>query len=168
MELFDRKTKTLPIAIREATEGDIPFLFSSWLKSFRSGLLPREVDNTIYFTEHHKVVEKLLKCSTTLIATSPDDPATIYGYVVYQHIDGILTLHYCYVKHTFRGMGVLRQLLKSIEHDWNTTGLFSHMTKIFERLSLKYNLVYHPYILINYNQNTQNIQNNEATNDKES
>lgn len=153
MELFDRKTKTLPISIREANEGDLHFVFSSWLKSYRSsGWGCKFVDNTIYFTEQHKLVERLLKRCTTLIATDPADPATIYGYVVFEKIDGILVFHYCYTKHTFRAMGVLRQLLKSMDHDWNMAGLYTHMTKLFDRLSLKYNLVYHPYILVNYNE----------------
>lgn len=155
MELHDKKQKMLPIAIREAQEGDIPFIFSSWLKSFRSGLMNKEVDNTIYFSEHHKLTERLLKRSTTLMAVSPDDPATIYGYICFEKIEGLFVLHYVYVKHTFRAMGVMRQLMKATGQDFKTAGLFSHMTKIFERLSLKYDLIYHPYILINYNIETQ-------------
>ncbi|MEZ0209216.1 MAG: hypothetical protein ACAH17_03525 [Candidatus Paceibacterota bacterium] len=150
MEFKDRKQKSMPIAIRDAQEGDIPFIFSSWLKSFRPGLVCRHVDNTIYYAEHHKVVEKILKRATCLVATDPADPATIYGYLVFERIDGILTIHYSYVKHTFRAMGVLRQLLKSFEHDWNNAGLFTHSTILGARLSLKYNLVYHPYILFNH------------------
>jgi predicted GNAT family acetyltransferase len=122
-------------------------------------LLCKHVDNTIYFSEHHKLVEKLLKRSTTVIAVDPNDPATIYGYLTYERLEGILVVHYSYVKHTFRGMGVLRQLLKSIEHDWNTAGLFTHSTIISARLSLKYNLIYHPYILINYNESPQESKN---------
>lgn len=152
MDLVDRKAKTLPIVIREAQEGDIPFIFNSWLQSFRSGLMPKKVDNTIYFSEHHKVIERLIKRAPTLIACDPADPATIYGYLCYEKIDGVFVLHYCYVKHTFRAMGVMRQLLAATEQDFkNNSGVFSHMTMIFERLALKYNLIYHPYILINYN-----------------
>jgi GNAT superfamily N-acetyltransferase len=154
MEFMDRKNKSLPIAIREAQEGDIPFLFSSWLKSFRSGLMPKKVDNTIFFSEHHKLAERLLKRSKTLVATDPADPATIYGYLVFERIEGIFVLHYVYVKHTFRAMGVMRQLMAATEQDFKLAGLFSHMTEIMERLALKYNLVYHPYILINYNEIT--------------
>ena len=158
MELFDRKSRTLPISIREATPEDLSFIFSSWLKSFRSGLICKHVDNTIYFSEHHKVIERLLKRSTTVMACDPNDPATIYGYLCFDRVEGILVVHYAYVKQTFRGMGVLRQLLKSIEgHDWNGAGLFSHSTLISSRLSLKYNLVYHPYILLNYNNQPEQV-----------
>lgn len=155
MDFLERKNKTLPISIREAQEGDIPFLFSSWLKSYRSGLLPRQVDNTIFFSEHHKVVEKLLNRSKTLIAVDPDDPATIYGWLCFERIDGLFVLHYVYIKHTFRAMGVMRQLMLATEQDFKLAGLFSHMTKIFERLSLKYNLVYNPYLIINYDKSSE-------------
>jgi GNAT superfamily N-acetyltransferase len=89
-----------------------------------------------------------------LVATDPADPATIYGYLVFERIEGIFVLHYVYVKHTFRAMGVMRQLMAATEQDFKLAGLFSHMTEIMERLALKYNLVYHPYILINYNEIT--------------
>jgi hypothetical protein len=150
--ISDRRSKTMPISIREALEGDIPFVFSSWLKSFRTGLITKFVDNNIYFSEQHKVVERLLRRSNTIMAVSPTDPATIYGYLVTERIDGILVVHYGYTKQTFRGMGVLRQLLATIEHDFNrNTGLYTHSTVISARLGIKYNLIYHPYILINYN-----------------
>ncbi len=153
MQIYDRKSKNIPIAIRDGVPEDVSFIFSSWLKSYRGGggMLQRHVDNTIYFTEQHKLVERLLKRCVVKIATDPADPATIYGYIVYEHLDGILTMHYGYVKQTFRAMGVLRQLLKSFDHDWNGAGLYTHSTIIAARLSLKYNLVYHPYILVNYN-----------------
>lgn len=151
MDLLDRKSKSLPISIRDAEEGDISFIFSSWLKSYRPGLLCKHVDNTIYFAEHHKLVERLLRRSFTIIATDPADPATIYGYLTYERVEGLLVIHYAYVKHTFRAMGVLRQLLASLKHDWKLAGLYTHSTIISARLSMKYNLIYHPYILINYN-----------------
>lgn len=53
--------KQLPIRIREATEPDISFIFNAWLKSFRDSSLTRNVTSTIYFSEHHKVIENLLK-----------------------------------------------------------------------------------------------------------
>lgn len=157
MQVFDRKTKTIPISIRDGLEGDVSFIFSSWLKSFRggSGLFTKYVDNTIYFSEQHKVIERLLKRCTVKIATDPADPATIYGYVVYERMDGILIVHYAYVKQTFRAMGVLRQLLKSIDQDWNSAGLFTHSTLLGSRLALKYSLIYHPYILMNYNNESE-------------
>lgn len=141
----------LPIVIRDADESDISFIFNSWLKSFRNGSLCRHVDNTVYFTEHHKLIERLLKTCKVRIATSQDDAANILGYMVHEKVDGIFVLHYAYTKHTFRCLGVMKQLILDSGQDLNTAGVHTHMTEIFNRLALKYNLIYHPYILINYN-----------------
>lgn len=141
----------IPIHIREAKAEDVAFLFNSWLESFRNGLVCKGVDHTIYYDQQHKLIEKLFKICTVKIACDEKDPANIFGYLVYQKIDGITVLHYAYTKHTFRKLGVQRELLKTIDHDFKTgAGLYTHATKIAEKLSFKYNLVYHPYILINY------------------
>jgi len=141
--------RNIPIVIRDANEADAPFIFNSWLRSFRQGNLCRGVDNTIYFTEHHKVIERLLKESECKVAVSLEDDRDILGYACYGQIDSVFALHYAYTKHTFRGLGVLRQILKNTNHDFNTAGIHTHSTEIFNRLSLKYNLIYHPYVLIN-------------------
>lgn len=150
-EIYIHKFATaMPVAIRDAQEGDVPFIFNSWLQSFRKGSFSKFVDNKIYFSEQHKLVERLLRRSTVKMAVDPNEPATIYGYTVYETIEGLLTVHYCYTKHTFRAMGVQRQLLKNIEHDYSTAALYSHNTIIGARIAPRYNLVYHPYILLNY------------------
>lgn len=143
--------KVMPILIRDVQEGDVPFIFNSWLNSFRKGSFTKFVDNKIYFSEQHKLIERLIKRATVKIAVDPADPATIYGYLVYEYVQGVLVVHYGYTKQTFRAMGVLRQMLHSIQHDFSTAALYSHNTIIGSRLGHKYNLIYHPYILMNYN-----------------
>jgi hypothetical protein len=141
--------ENLPLIIRPANENDVPFIFNSWLRSFRNGTLCRGVDNTIYFTEHHKLIERLLKTAKVQVAADANDIANILGWLCYEEIDGIFTVHYIYTKHTFRCLGVMRQLMKDTGHDFTTAGIHTHMTEIFNRLALKYNLLYHPYVLIN-------------------
>lgn len=144
--------KTVPISIRDVTQSDVNFIFNSWLKSFRAGRLASKVDNSVYYAEQHKVIEKLIANGTTHIACDPNEPGEIYGYVNYQMIDGVFVMHYIYTKHTFRNMGIARQLLKHIKHDFKTAACCSHLSPAAEKLHAKYNLVYHPYILINYNE----------------
>lgn len=138
------------IYLRDATEHDVSFIFNSWLKSFRAGTLCKYVDNTVYFSEHHKLVEKLLKRSTTKIACNPENPEDIYGYITHESIDGIFCLHYAYVKHTFRNLGIFKQLLASTDFTGETVGLFTHSTSVCGSMGPKFKLLYHPYILINY------------------
>jgi hypothetical protein len=137
----------LPVQVRLANDEDINFIFSSWLKSFKTSNLSYNVVNTIYYTEQHKTIEKILKSSTVLVACNSDDPTQVYAWACGERIDGIFCLHYVYTKHNFRSMGFGKLLLNGFDHDFKTAGICSHYTKIAERLAPKYNLLYHPYVL---------------------
>jgi len=139
----------LPIRLRRATEEDIPFIFNSWLKSYRHSRFAREITSTIYFTEHHKVLERLLKTNDVIIACNEKDASQVYGYICAGKVDGIFAIHYIYVKHSFRNLGVGKVLLNAFQHDPATASVHSHSTRISERLAAKYNSVYHPYLILN-------------------
>lgn len=141
--------RQLPIRLRPATQDDVPFLFSSWLKSYKYSLWAKNITNTIYFAEHHKVIERLLKNYNVIIACNNDDPTQIFGFICAGKVDGIFCLHYIYVKHSFRNLGIGKQLLNAFQHDASTAAVYTHHTRIAERLAPKYNFVYHPYLLIN-------------------
>ncbi len=138
------------IYLRDATEADVGFIFNSWLKSFRSSNFCKYVDNSIYFQGHHTVVEKLLKRSTTKIACDPAKPEEIYGYITYETIDGIFCLHYAYVKHTFRNLGIFKSLLAASGFTSDSAGIHSHSTNVCANWGAKFKLIYHPYVLINH------------------
>ena len=89
------------VRLRTANDEDLPFIFNSWLKSYRNSHFAEKITNTIYFSDHHKVVENILKDSVTMIACNADDPTQMYGYAVGSQTDGIFVLHFIYVKHTF-------------------------------------------------------------------
>ena len=143
-------SEQLPIKVRVALEADAPFIFNSWLKSFRENGLARPVSQEIYFTEQHKLIEKLLKRGTTVIACDPKDVSNIYGWACFEQLEGVFTVHYVYVKHSFRALGIGRELLKESAHDFANASIFTHWTTAALKLHEKYNMLYHPYILINY------------------
>ena len=148
----------LDISLRNIVQEDVSFVFNSWLKSFRTGIMCSRVENSIYFSEHHKLIERLIRRSKVTMAVDPKEPGNILGYIVYEHIDGVFVLHFLYVKHTFRNMGIGRQLCNSTGHNFETAGCASHMTNVGQKLQHRYNLVYHPYTLINYNdKNTEEV-----------
>ncbi len=145
-----KKREQAEVYIRDAAEADLPLIFSSWLKSFRNGTFAKFIDNTIYFEQHHKVIEKLLKRSKVRVACSPTNPEDIFGYLVWEKMDGVFILHYGYTKHTFRNLGVFAQLMKDTGETFETSGLHTHTTIPCTTLMPRYELIYHPYILINY------------------
>lgn len=137
-----------PIRIRKATETDVNFIFSSWLKSIRNSGYSYGVPNAVFFSEHHKVIERLLKTCTVNIACSESDVSDIYGYICSEVVDGLTVIHFVYVKHTYRRLGIGNMLLNSIEHNSKAASLYTHMTKQGKLLEAKFNLVYSPYIAL--------------------
>lgn len=138
------------IILREAQPEDIEFIFSSWLKSYRGSLLYSKVQSSVYFPEMHKVIEKLLQNFPVIVACSSEDSSQIYGWICAGHIDSIFTLHYVYVKHTFRKLGIAKLLFNSFKHEVGAAGFYTHTSKLAEQLSAKYNMVHNPFLLINH------------------
>lgn len=137
-----------PVRLRPATQEDVPFIFNAWLKSYRTSSFARDITKTIFFNEHHKVIEKLLKTNQTIIACSDSDPTQIYGFICAGRVDGIFALHYIYVKHTYRNLGLGKALLNAFDHEPGLAAIHTHMTRSAERLAPKYNMLYHPYVLM--------------------
>ena len=135
------------VRLRTLIDDDLPFLFSSWLKSYRSSHFAEKITNTIYFEDHHKVIERIIKNSKVLIACNPSDPSQLYGYSVAAEEGGGLVLHFLYVKHTFRNMGIGKTLLDAVGHESDKAAVYTHHTRMSDKLASKYNFVFHPYLL---------------------
>lgn len=140
---------TLKIRLRPATQEDVPFIFSSWLKSYRNSLYARNITSTTYFSEHHKIIQNIVKKNPVIIACNDADPSQVYGYICAGKTEGIFTLHYIYIKQSFRTMGIAKSLMQSMGFDSNVASIYTHHTRTAERLAAKYNMLYHPYVLFN-------------------
>jgi ribosomal protein S18 acetylase RimI-like enzyme len=131
-------------AIRQAIEADVPFIFNSWLKSYRS--MARTVSNPVYFEFHHKAIEALLQRSEVLVAVNPADANELYGYIVYEVVQDVPVIHYAYVKQSFRGLGIATALAAKLQVSGG--GFYSHETRagieVLAHKGLKF--VYNPYL----------------------
>ena len=134
-------SNNLPINLRPATAKDVSFIFNSWLKSYRSSNFARNIANEVFFAEHHKVIEELVKTEQVTVACSTTDENELYGYIVAGYTQEIFTLHYIYVKHSFRSMGVGTMLLNSFEHNPETASVCTHWTRICDKLSPRYGMI---------------------------
>lgn len=141
-------SKQLPILLRPANAEDVGFIFNAWLKSFRNAAMVRNVANEIYYAEHHKLIEDLLKKYEVVIACNQDDASQIYGFICAGLTDNVFTVNYVYVKHTFRRMGIAKALLNSFEHNSEFIGIYTHQTRNAKELADKYNFIHHPYIAL--------------------
>ena len=138
-----------PVKLRLATQDDVPFIFSSWLKSYRNSNTTRHIPNEIYYTNHHVVIEKIIAENKVLVACSESDDDQIFGYVVTGDYEGFFMIHYVYVKHSFRSMGIGRALLNATGHDASKASLTTHWTRAIEKLAPDLGVVFHPYLLPN-------------------
>ncbi len=97
--------------IRSAIPEDIPFIYSTWLKSYRyDSALGKDCRNTVYYEEYKHVLDGILNDpeTTIYVMTAADSPSLIFSYIV---TNG-LTLHYAYTKEDFRRFGLVRRLVE--------------------------------------------------------
>lgn len=88
------------------------FIRDSWLKSFRDSPWAGCVPNNLYWPTYTEAVEQLASESRVVAVVSKDDPDTIVAWICAEPQKGIV--HYAFVKHRFRQMGLLRLLLQSV------------------------------------------------------
>jgi len=135
--------------LRYGQVDDHPFIYSSWLKSFRDSSVIRRVPNSVYFAQHHKLIEKTLTAPTTKIVVSvaTDDPGQIYGYVVGSYDDTGPILHWVYCKHVFRGCGISRELEAAIvDGAAADTVRYTHRVNECDEILKRRGYIYNPYI----------------------
>ena len=130
------------IEIRLLQPDDLPFVFNSWLKSFRSSTFAQAIDDKVYFSQQHKLIEHLLTKSVTLIATPKGAPTTILAYLVFEPDSKVI--HYAFTKFHFRRVGLGRELLNKAHLDLNECR-FTHLTKNPWMASKFIGLSYDPY-----------------------
>ncbi len=135
--------------IREATIEDIPLIFSSWLKSYRDGAAVQSVPNSIYYAEHHRIIERIFAAPGLYIrvACDKEDPSHVYAYLV-GHTGQDPVLHWVYTKFPFRNCGLAKALFGCFETDsGKNVAIYSHAGKISQKLVQKRNIIYNPYVI---------------------
>jgi hypothetical protein len=127
--------ETLQIDIRPATSDDVPWIYSSWLKSFREhgggmSRIPREV----YYKYQRLRIEKTTSTPgvITIVACPSDNEAQILGWLCgapnvarYECV-----WHYGHVKSTHRRQGIMRALIAAFGMSKLNECAYTHHTKI--------------------------------------
>lgn len=135
---------------RVMEEGDLNFVLSTWLKSYRVDAKEDLVNPVVsripgrtYFKGQEAAIKKILKNASVLVACDKDDPSFITGYFVFESTK----LHYLYVKGTFRNRGIARKLLDQSGLDLTHPFEFTHHTPDIFWIKRKLPLLhYNPYL----------------------
>jgi ribosomal protein S18 acetylase RimI-like enzyme len=136
----------IPVRIRPVSQVDVPFIFNSWLKSFRGAFFAKDIHPKTYYGEHHKIVASLLQTCTTYVACDDNDPTNIYGFVCGEYMDGAFVLHYIYVKHTFRNFGIATKLIQKFPIAAPGISFYTHHNAVSQKIAIAYNFLYSPYL----------------------
>lgn len=125
---------------------DIDFILSSWLKSQRGVPHYTMIHDSVFYPGQKRIILRLMddpSCKFTM-AVNRSDPDTIYGWICTQ--PGIL--HYMYVKHAFRNMGIGKMLL---QHNLPTFGtdetVVTHISNYYAFRQSRYRLSFVPYLV---------------------
>jgi len=133
------------IELREAKKEDLPFIYSTWLKSYLySSQFTKKISHSLYYEMHHMVIDRFLERGGVItIAHAKGEPDVILGYLATDAQNTII--QYIYVKKTFRRMGIAKELTKHLTFD-NLT--FTHFTTDTGWILKKCpSLIYNPYYL---------------------
>jgi hypothetical protein len=129
-------------------EGDINFLLSSWLKSYRRSEFAQRVSDKFYYPHHEGMLRAILTDASnnvTVLCDSEDD-TNILGYIVYSLSAPII--YYTYVKHDYRKLGLGRYMYEAFRKGYgpDVSVICSHKPKKWSRYAQYLNLEYNPYI----------------------
>lgn len=102
------------IHLRPPEAGDLPFIFNSFLKSYRDSSAVSGIPNSIYYKEMHAIVERMLTRSNVVIVCDPGEPGIVFGYGVAEVVKDDLILHWLYVKHSFRNFGLAKEIEREL------------------------------------------------------
>jgi hypothetical protein len=125
------------VGLRDPSPEDANLILNSWLKSHRDVGDAAAMTNKVYYGGYREECIERLRRGFVTIACSPRDPDTIYGWICWS--PG--TVHYLYVKHSYRQRGVAKALGAAI-------GPIEAVTTIgrsHREWALKYKLEYDPY-----------------------
>lgn len=142
------------ILIRPMREGDIPYIYSSWLEDYLSShyikndkmqiashvaLMPRE----LYYKEQRSRIDKILKKSICMVACNQEDEEQIFGYIVYRSIgEHLEMLSAVYVRPVYRNFGICNLLMNKMGH----ADVITHLSPKRRWVARKYNLIFNPFM----------------------
>ena len=106
-----------PVKIRQTVPGDLPYIYATGLRTWRSldnSCLPDD----LFYPAYRSVLDRLLGSAETeaLVACSSDMPNEILGYIVAKKDE----LWLVYVRKSLRQMGLCRQLMAAAKVDQKT------------------------------------------------
>ena len=139
-----------PVKVRQAQESDLPFVYSTWLKSYRQSDWAKEMSNDVFFSQHKTIVASILESENVEIniVCGLDDEDALYGYIVAERVADRSLVHFMYCKYNFRKLGIMSNLVRELGYfEGDGANFITHLPRNYQALKSKFNLEYSPYLL---------------------
>lgn len=107
------------ISLRTVEPGDMPFVWDSWLRSYRESPWAGVIPNNLYREVTQAVITELrARGAIITLAVRRDDPNEILGYVCHERVPGGVAVHYVFIKDAVRRQGLASELLSHARLSW--------------------------------------------------
>ena len=110
----------------------------------------QNMSNDTFFHHHKQVIEKILEKPDvhTIMIVEDTDLDHIYGYAVVENLGEAHIIHYVYVKHAYRKLGLAKTLLEAMIPKLGDKLTFvTHESRHHKQFKDKFNLEYSPYMI---------------------
>lgn len=149
---------TDPIVYRDATQDDVGFILSSWLKSAGDAWQTLKTSDAAqwkgvqvgWFADvphrfTRQAVAEILERRTTraIVACDGEDPTVIFGFVVAEPDERIV--HWCHVKHALRRNGIAADMMTRMLPDWRNGVRATYVGRGFLGWMSKWPLRFEPH-----------------------
>jgi hypothetical protein len=135
------------ILIRQSNSADMPFIYSSWLKTYKfSSPFAKRIRSTIFFQKHHDLIEDAMNRGMEILVACPKEgDETIIGYMAFERSKN--AINFVYIKDPFRGFGVAKFLYEEAQLELGDV-FFTHWCYSLDSEIDKSGLIYNPYLFL--------------------
>ena len=136
-----------PVRIRTADEGDVPFIFKSWLLSYQGQ--NKHIPAAVIHEYEPAKIQRMLNENVTIMLVGDTDASAgdIYGFCCAQRVAGTLVVYFIYVKASFRKWGFAKAMLNAF--DYKRGEVIFHPYNFYLKRDLRqrgYNMMFVPYL----------------------
>lgn len=135
------------ILIRPSNSSDMPFIYSSWLKTYKfSSPFTKRIKSSIFFQKHHDLIEDAVNRGMEIFVACPKDgEETIIGYMAIERDKN--AINFVYIKDPFRGFGIARLLYEESQLEPGEV-FFTHWCYSLDAEIDKSGFIYNPYLFL--------------------
>lgn len=130
----------------------------TWVHTYRNSAWAREMHSHTYKATQRRLTNRLLERAHVLVGCAAHDDQQIYGWLCGETHASRFCLHYVWVHHAMRGMGIGRSLVRRflVDTEPDMPGVVSHLSDAARALAMQNRIripqltcSYRPYLRYN-------------------